>query len=184
MKAQTARFVTFIAALIWTNLFAQTVCAQTENLEYQIKAAFLLKFASYVEWPAAAFTDNNSPLVIGVLGSQSMYDNLQEISQNQKVQDRAVQVLKLEQGQIPEALHVLFTTSALVNGRLPLPADATVMSTLIVTENIQLQADSEGMINFSIMDNRVNFDVALVPAQKAGLKLSSRLLQVAQKVIQ
>jgi hypothetical protein len=39
------------------------------------------------------------------------------------------------------------------------------------------------MINFTVSDNKVRFDVALAPAERSGLRLNSRLLQVAQLVI-
>ena len=39
------------------------------------------------------------------------------------------------------------------------------------------------MINFVLVDNKVRFDVALAPAEAAGLKISSRLLSVARRVL-
>jgi hypothetical protein len=39
--------------------------------EYQVKAAFLLNFARFVEWPKA----NSGPLVIGVFGADPLWRN-------------------------------------------------------------------------------------------------------------
>ena len=36
--------------------------------EYEVKAAFLLNFAKFVDWPASSFPASDSPMVIGVLG--------------------------------------------------------------------------------------------------------------------
>jgi len=40
-----------------------------------------------------------------------------------------------------------------------------------------------GTINFVVVDNKVRFDVALAPAEAVSLKISSRLLAVARKVV-
>jgi hypothetical protein len=37
-------------------------------IEYKVKAAFILNFARFVEWPENAFATPTSDLVIGVLG--------------------------------------------------------------------------------------------------------------------
>jgi hypothetical protein len=52
---------------------------------------------------------------------------------------------------------------------------------LVVTEcDNGLQLGS--VINFRIVDERVRFDVALDAAERNGIKLSSRLLTVANRV--
>src|SRR5690242_2289016 len=37
--------------------------------EYEIKAVFIFKLTQFTEWPTAAFTNENSPLVIGIIGN-------------------------------------------------------------------------------------------------------------------
>ena len=57
-------------------LLALTLCgaaAQSNVPEYQLKAVYLVKFAEFVDWPALAFSSSDSPLVIGVLGTESFW---------------------------------------------------------------------------------------------------------------
>jgi hypothetical protein len=41
----------------------------------------------------------------------------------------------------------------------------------------------EGMINFTKKENKIHLEINLVPAQRANLKLSSKLLTVADVVL-
>jgi hypothetical protein len=40
--------------------------AQREAQEHEVKAAFLYRFLSFIEWPAQAFRDAKAPIAIGV----------------------------------------------------------------------------------------------------------------------
>jgi hypothetical protein len=61
-------------------------------------------------------------------------------------------------------------------------AEAQGQPVLIVTESEN--AISRGsMINFIAADNKVRFDVALPTAEREKLKISSRLLTVARRVV-
>src|SRR5437867_1187382 len=57
-----------------------TLSAQTAPpKEYQVKAVFLFNFAQFVEWPPAAFADDKSPIVIGILGDDPFGAYLDEV---------------------------------------------------------------------------------------------------------
>lgn len=151
--------------------------------EYQIKAAYLLKFGSYVEWPPQAFEQRDSPFVIGVLAADAVAEEVERAAVAAVVEGHPVQVRRLEQSDAGSAgAHVLFIdrsrggqladTLALARGR-PL---------LTVTESEQALAHG-GMINFVIVENKVRFDIALAPAEASQLKISARLLSVARRVL-
>jgi hypothetical protein len=52
---------------------------------------------------------------------------------------------------------------------------------LVVTENDR-GLDQGGEINFLLVDRRLRFEVSLLAADRAGLKISSELLSVAVRV--
>jgi hypothetical protein len=151
--------------------------------EYQVKAAYLLKFGSYVEWPPQAFEQRDSPFVIGVLAADAVAEEVERAAVAAVVEGRPVQVRRLDHSDAGTAgAHVLFIdrsrggqladTLALARGR-PL---------LTVTESEQALA-AGGMINFVIVENKVRFDIALAPAEASQLKISARLLSVARRVL-
>jgi hypothetical protein len=150
--------------------------------EYRVKAAFLYKFGSYVEWPIGAFERADSPVAIGVIGADALAEELVQIVAGRNVNGRPVSVRRLRAGDSIAGLHVLFIGRA-DSGRLAeILAEAKGHPLLTVTESDQA-LDLGSMINFVVVEDKVRFDVALVPASLGSLKISARLLAVARKVV-
>jgi len=149
--------------------------------EIQIKAAFLYKFGGFVEWPAGAFAAADSPFTIGVLGGEPVAAELEQITTGRTVQERPVSVRRLRRGEALAGLHVLFVGRDEV-ARLPeILAAAKDQPLLVVTESDNALTRGS-MINFVAADDKVRFDVA--PAAAGALRISSRLLAVARRVVQ
>src|SRR5712691_12156267 len=53
--------------------------ADAQADEYRVKAAFLYKFGSYIEWPSRSFARTDSPVAIGVMGANALADELAQI---------------------------------------------------------------------------------------------------------
>ncbi len=151
------------------------------SLEYRVKAAFLYKFASYVGWPAAAFARPDAPLTIAVAGADGLAAELVQATSGRTVEGRPVTVKRVKAGESLAGVHILFVgkaESALLNLWMQ---SAQPHSVLTVTESDGALAQGS-VINFVIAERRVRFEVALDSAEKNKLKLSSRLLAVAQQV--
>src|SRR5947199_9355394 len=54
--------------------------ADAQADEYRVKAAFLYKFGSYVEWPSGSFARTDRPVTIGVMGGESLAEELDQSS--------------------------------------------------------------------------------------------------------
>lgn len=149
-------------------------------LERRVKAAFLYKFLGYTEFPPRAFADAGSPITIGVIGSDAMLAELSNIVAGRTIQNRPVVIREFRDGEIAAAVHLLFVAGddPVRVGRV-LRAAPNAM--LLVTEcDGGLQQGS--IINFRIVDERVRFDVSLEAADRNHVRLSSRLLTVANRV--
>jgi hypothetical protein len=149
-------------------------------LERSVKAAFLYKFLGYADFPASAFADPAAPLVIGVAGSEDMAAELGRIVAGRSVNSRAVVVQHNRDGDNPGAVHMLFVAGADCSHAARVLRQAPAGPLLAVTECSGLPAG--GVINFRIVEERVRFDVSLDAADKNNIKLSSRLLTVANHV--
>lgn len=145
-----------------------------------VKAAFLYKFGSFVDWPAASFKGPQDPLVIGVLGDEAVADDLAQLAAGRSVEGRPLRLRILKDGEPVGAVHVLFV-GILRPGRLRELVAAVPGPVLVVTQQDgALQAGS--VINFVADGARVRFTASLASAEARGLKLSARLLAVAQSV--
>ena len=150
-------------------------------LEHRVKAAFLYKFASYVEWPAGSFPRPDSPLRIGVIGDDDLAAELTRTVAGRTVDTRSVTVLSSREADF-ESVHMVFIGRSQAGRLAALVRSLQQRPILIVTETDN--ALSQGaMINFLLAEGRVRFEISLAAAGRSGLQLSSRLLAVAQNVV-
>lgn len=154
--------------------------AGTQALERRVKAAFLYKFLGYADFPSSAFADAGAPLTIGVVGSDDMAHELARIAAGRVIAGRPIAVRQVRENETPPAVHLLFVSGSDSEraGRVLRGAPGALLT---VTEcDLGLRYGS--VINFRIVDERVRFDVSLDAAEKKNVKLSSRLLTVANRV--
>ena len=54
-----------LIALVLSLLFCENIRAAEPASEYQVKAALLLNFIQFVDWPPQAFPDDKAPIIVG-----------------------------------------------------------------------------------------------------------------------
>jgi hypothetical protein len=145
-----------------------------------VKAAFLYKFAGYVEWPDAP-ESGDAPITIGVAGSDPFAAELTEVTRGRTVAGRMISVRKMAAGDSFDGVQILFIGKEARGGERNLLADARSRPILTVTESADGLAEGS-IINFTQNADRVRFDISLYAAEQSRLRLNSRLLAVADSV--
>ena len=149
--------------------------------ELSIKAAYLFKFAGYVEWPSDAQSDALDPFVIGVLASDPFADELARITAGRTINDRTISVRRIKADEPLGDVDILFVGEHDRKRLDQLLVPARQLPILTVTETVGAIPDGS-IINFTTEKQRVRFEVSLAAAEQSRLKLSSRLLAVAARV--
>ncbi len=149
--------------------------------EYQVKAAFVYKFAAYVEWPKGALESPETPFTVGVVGSDTLAEELVRVVGERRINGRAVVVRKLGLGEPLTGVRMLFIGQSHAPRDLQLQQWAQKRPLLVVAES-EGMLEQGAMINFVVAGQRVRFDIALDAVERSGLRLSSRLLAVARRV--
>lgn len=168
-------------ALAWQPvLLAQPERAAVPS-ETHLKAAFLYKFASYVEWPLMSTPGPGAPLVIGVMDSDPLIRVLAEITVGRSVNDHPIEIRRLEPDDLLDGVQILFIGDERARDLAPLLQHARQQPILTVTETKGAIEDGS-IINFTVERDRVRFEVSLAAAESSRLRLSSRLLAVASRV--
>ncbi len=155
--------------------------ADTPSVEAQVKAAFLGKFPSYVEWPGSAFPTPQAPIVIGVLGPDPFGPQFDEAAKQLSHGGRSVAVRRFASLRELEGCHILFITDPEHRNLVEILARLRGTPVLTVGDAERF-AHQGGMVNFIKVDGKVRFEINLEAARKAGLKLSSKIIQVSQVV--
>ena len=160
---------------------AQTTQRSTE-IERQVKAAYLHKFTSFVEWPPGTFADAGSPIIIGVMGADPLADELVDLVAGRTINGRSLGVRKLQPGDSLAGMHVLFLGRLERNRLLEVFAALKGRPVLTVTDSDDAYALGS-MINFVLTKDKLRFEVALAPVEASHLKISALMLAAAYKVV-
>ena len=147
--------------------------------EPEIKAAYLYNFARYVEWPAAV---DSKEFVIGVVGETPVAAPLATIAATKKINNRAIGIRRFKSEKDFQQCHILFVPA----GQDPAVVTALLKkvrgtATLVVGEGPAF-ALNQGHIGFYAHQNSVKFEINSGSAQKAALKISSKLLNLGKIV--
>lgn len=159
-------------------IFPGGLPAQT-SLEYEVKAAFLLNFAKFTDWPPSAFPAPNSPIAICILGKDPFGHALDELVQDEVVNGRRVVVRRITQSPPVHACQIVFTQESRKDAAEILNSLGPGVLTVGEGESF---VHSGGIIGFLIESRHVRFDIDQKAAESADLKLSSKLLAVARRV--
>lgn len=154
---------------------------ETPLSEYQVKAALLLNFVRYSDWPASAFADARSPYVVGVVGRDPFGKDLEKAFDGKTVKSRTFLLKRVSNEQEMRACHLLFVSSSERRRSRDWLEKIVGAPVLTVGESPDF-LDQGGMINFLLKDGSVRFDINLEPARIARLKLDANLLTVALSV--
>lgn len=149
--------------------------------EYQVKAAFLYNFAKFVEWPAGAFADDQPPFTLCIVGEDLFGSALSESAAQKNVKGRRLAVKHLKEDAGLRACHILFISSS-EKKKLAKILEILQGSPVLTVGEMDRFGQSGGMINFVLEKNRVHFEINVEAADHAGLKISSKLLELAHVV--
>lgn len=170
-------------ALLAATLPARAIESDPGLLETQVKAAYLYKFTSYVQWPDTALPGGNGGLVIGVMDADDLAGELDHILRDRHVASgqRGVMLKRLKLGMPLSGVQVLFVGRQDADRLKQALAAAQAQPVLTVTESPG-GLDAGSMINFVVEDSHVRFEIARGTAERNNLRLSARLLAVARQV--
>lgn len=150
--------------------------------EYEVKAAFLLNFAKFVEWPDSSFDGPHAPIVFGVIGGDGqLVFNMRRISAGEKVQGRNIVIREGRFGDDVRRYHVLFVGEFERQRIAQILAGLRDASVLTVSD-VDGFADAGGAMEFVMHETRVQFIVNLNAATQSKLRVSAKLLALAHLV--
>ncbi|HSH92081.1 MAG TPA: YfiR family protein [Ramlibacter sp.] len=171
----------FAAWVVLHGMSASAWAATAEEglVERRVKAAYLYRFAGYVDWPEGAFARPDAALVIGIWGSDDLAEDLARLVADRTIEGRRIEVRKVRDGEAASPVHMLFVGRERA-ARFPDGlAGFRPASTLVVTDSAA-GLKPGAMINFVMTNGQIRFEVSVETADRHGLKLSSRLVAVAQ----
>jgi len=148
-----------------------------DDLEYGVKAVYLVRFAAFVEWPAAARRGAEAPVGLCVIGQDPFGSKLDAAARSQRAHGRPLVVRRLADPASLNTCDIVYVG----RGADPMLSVANLPAGLLIVTDAAASS-RRGMIHFVVADGRVRFHIDMRAASRAGLTISSRLLNLALSV--
>jgi len=150
------------------------------SLEYHVKAAFLYNFTKFVKWPEKAFANAASPIKICILGDSPFGPSLDAI-ENKRAGGRKLVIFEAKSVDDIDDCHVLFISNGSEKEFLS-SIERIQEKNILTVGDKQSLARKGSVINFIVVNNKVQFEINTKSAERANLKISSQLLKIARIV--
>jgi hypothetical protein len=145
------------------------------------KADMLGNMAKFVQWPEAIMAHNKGQIVVAVLGEDDLAAAIATVLSSRSVNGKPVFVRFARRPQDARGCQIVYIASSEM-GRAAEVEEVLRGSPTLITGDVDGFAARGGMVNFSGTAPNFRFEICLVRAQQAGLKISSRLLALANVV--
>ena len=150
--------------------------------EYPAKANFLSAFPSFVAWPEEALPPGQAPFLICVFGDFSFGTSLAERARGITVHSRRIEIRWVRKEQELHSCQILFVSRSEQKRYSRVLDVVRGQSVLTVGETPEF-LDAGGMVNFTMQQEALQFDVNLEGANKVHLRISSQMLALARRVV-
>jgi hypothetical protein len=147
-----------------------------------VKAAFIPKFARYVQWPAAVHPAPRQPFQLCVIGRDPFGDMLDQAAASELIDGRTVAVRRMATPDGVAGCHLAFVRGASQQDTARFLIALRNRPILTVTDGAA--GPQRGIIHFTVSGGRVRFFIDEAAAAERGLSISSRLLALALGVRQ
>ena len=159
------------------------LATEVAPLDFQVKAAFLVNFPKYMDWPSAAFAGTNSPITVAIFGDDNVageFGNM--IEGGRTVSGRPVLLKRItKEEQIGSDCQILFIANS-ERQRIPEILEKVKGTGILTVGENEDFLEKGGVINLVHRDRKIRLQINLDAAGRAHLKISTRLLMAADVV--
>jgi hypothetical protein len=144
-------------------------------------AAIVLNLARFTEWPTSAFAKTEGNIRVCVLGDNITQDAFSQIDKKQ-IGTHVLTVVNMPRIKNPKDCHLLYASALDRATLIQLLAELRNQPIFTVSGDESHFLEDGGMVLLKLVDGKMNMEVNLNAVTKGGLKISSRVLQLAKIV--
>ena len=169
-------FARLLASLVLSGSLYHVALAASDPAD-ELKAAIILSFLRYTEWPSSVATDN--ALTVGVLGPPSLIEGLRRVLDGKAVDNRLVKVLEIQAEWDTRCCRAVYLATGKPDEIKQALGPAAGGHVLTIGESKRF-LELGGAVNLRVVDGRMSFEVSLEALERSGVSISSTLLRFGQ----
>ncbi len=152
-----------------------------DGAEYKVKLAFLYNFAQFIQWPADTFSGPSAPLTMCVVGQDPFKGEIGQSLRGRMAAGHPIEIRRLKPNDDPKACQIIFVRAGEKKAAAEMLAALRGSNTLTVGESKGF-AQTGGLINLTLDEDKLRFEINLAAAMQTRLKISSKVLALARIV--
>lgn len=171
-----------LAAMVACSITPMAHAQKDKDPFVQVTVALIYQISTYVTWPDTSFESDDSPIVIGVLGNDALYEEMVKLTDGRSISGHSIEVESIEQLDDAKGMHILYVDQMYVAEFLEQdPASRESEAILTVSESSKFVRDG-GVLRIFLNNNKPKLAVNVDAAKRQRLKVSSKLLQLAEVI--
>jgi hypothetical protein len=167
-----------LIALVGCCLVLSAFARSQQASEYEVKAAMLLNFARFTDWPDRPSTPT---LPICVVSNDAVAGEIERVLKGKQVGQQQVEFRRVKSGNEARSCRVLFFTAAAYKETKVILADNSLQGVLTVGDSDSFLRIG-GVLAFRLENDRIRFEVSLPACNRQSIRLSAKMLSVASVV--
>lgn len=152
--------------------------------EYELKAAYILNFLKFIDYPSSSFQALSDTIYIGVYNGIEFYNSLSEVSKNRTINNKTIKIININNinEEYVKKFHIIFIAYENKNKLLQTIEYFNNTHVLLIGNNIKNFCELGGVINFTPQYHTKRFEINVTSAQRKNITISSKLLKLAKIV--
>lgn len=183
---EISSWLLIILSLVVLLLPLSILAANVDDIEEDIlKAIYSFKFGKFTEWPKTKLNDGNSTLGFCILGKNPFTQAALETIEAAVVKGRKLQIMIYESGLLSndalDECHILYVSQSEKTRQQPI-LSALRDKPILTVSDIEGFSQKGGMITLINIDQQIQFQLNPGAITRAGLEISSKLIELAKIV--
>ena len=170
------RLARVLLAVISAGICCSVASEVNEMTEYQLKAAYLVNFVSFTEWPAGL----GDSLNLCIYGPDPFGIDIDSF-EGQNINNRRVEISRLTTAEQLDACNIVFISDEVISNMRRV-LDRTENKPVLTVSDSPGAAAAGVSLNMIMDQNRITFEVNLAAINRSNLAISFQLLRLAKKV--
>jgi hypothetical protein len=150
--------------------------------EYQVKALFIYNFAKFVDWPPSIFASPQGPFSICIVGADPFGSELDQAVRGKSIDGRNIIIKRVVKGGDARACQIAFIGYA-DEKRVRKTLEDLDSSSVLTIGGAKGFTEWGGVVNLTLENSKVGFEINVDAAEHSRLKISSKLLNLAKAVV-
>jgi hypothetical protein len=170
-----------MVSMVALSILAPSVSSSASYSESKLKAAFLLNFTRFVDWPESSFEGEQAPFVICVLNDSKFATTTAEVIGDHTVNDRTIAIQERIDVVDSAGCHIFFVPEGEAGQHRALIEQTSGRSVFTISAATGF-AEMGGVANFIRSGKKIRLEINRRAAESANLKVSARLLRIVNVI--